>query len=156
MGAEDKSFFNFDDLPALFTPAEEQPPRVTFERLSRLLKPLPANECHLILEQFTAALLEGHIRAVPFLGRTFTKTVIDGAGHKTQHVIQDELIEVDKTFLEWIKRLRKAARYQVLVHVGDIGTTEERLASGEDDFQALLQARLLRLKAEQPRKRSRA
>lgn len=155
MDTDHQSLFNFDDLPAFRHAADGPAPQVAFKRLSTLLKSVPANECHLILEQFTAALLDGHVKAVPFLGRRFSKVIVDQHGRKIRKVVQDELIEIDETFLAWMGAQRKAARYQVLLHVGNIGTTEERLARGEDDFHALLQARLSRLQAEQPRKRQR-
>lgn len=153
MNEEPFTLLDFDDLPtipALTAPLQNKTPQR--RRLSAILQDIPATEAHLIVEQFIPALLEGTVRAVPILDRKFTKTVIDGSGQKVRQVIQDELVEVDEAFTAWLTATRRAARYQVLAHVGKIGTTEERLASGHDDFGEMLLARLARLRAEQPRK----
>ncbi|SMB81947.1 hypothetical protein [Deinococcus hopiensis] len=139
-----------------------------FKRFSELLKHVDSNECHLILANFEAGLLEGRVKAVGVIdvkrGKVkFKKTVVCGDGRKRVMSIQDELVVADPAFYAWLAEQKKASQYEVLVYQGVIGIPETQVESGEHDFDALLQARVGRLRlssastsqAEQPRKRKR-
>lgn len=108
--------------------------------LKSLLQDVPGDECHLILENWQAAVNDETITAVAN-GQTFRKIVTDGQGTTAKRVIQDEIVVMTPALQAWISELRTKARYQVLGCVGRIATTLERLDQGLDDLDLLCQAR---------------
>ena len=120
--------------------AEDQANRNTANDVFALLQDVPGDECHLILENWQAAVNDETITAVAN-GQTFRKIVTDGQGTTAKRVIQDEIVVMTPALQAWISELRTKARYQVLGCVGRIATTLERLDQGLDDLDLLCQAR---------------
>lgn len=57
-------------------------PRPLRQKLTVLLRDVPAEECCLVLSQFEQAVMRGVIQAVPLAGNYFNKVVILENGHK--------------------------------------------------------------------------
>lgn len=158
-----ETLFNLDDLALFKVSAEETDPssRVPeagktekYLRLSKILKGIPASETFLILKEWDAAIMAGTIRAVPYKGHTFRKTIIDEAGQERTAELQDELVEMTPAFETWLAQQREEARYAVMPYHGEIATTPDRLKRNEDDFERLVQARVQRLQGNQPGRKS--
>lgn len=132
-------------------PAATEKPRALRHRLSALMRNIPSDECCRILSTFDAAILKGTIKAVPLLGEYFPKTIILENGQKKRATVQDELVLMDEAWEKWFAEQRRESRYQVLNHAGVVATTIDRIKSGEDDFDRLLEIRRRRLKTEQQR-----
>lgn len=119
------------------------------QKLSLLLRDVPAEECCLILSNFESAVMRGIIKALPLSGQHFGKVVILESGQKKRRSLQDEVVVVDDGWVRWLAEQRRESRYRVLAHVGHVATTVERLKSNEDDFDRLLDIRRKHLKAQQ-------
>lgn len=119
------------------------------QRLSVLLRDVPADECCRVLSQFEAAVMRGVIKALPLAGQHFGKVVIQETGQKKRCTVQDEVVVIDDAWERWFTEQRRESRYRVLAQVGVVATTVERLKGSEDDFDRLLEIRRKRLKTQQ-------
>lgn len=119
------------------------------QKLSILLKHVPADECCLVISNFEQAVMRKQIKALPLSGQHFNKVVVLETGRKKRVTLQDEVIVIDQAWERWFTEQRREARYKVLAHVGTVATTVERLKANEDDFERLLEIRRQRLKAQQ-------
>lgn len=131
------------------SPADTAIPKALRQKLSVLLKDVPADECCLILSRFEDAVMRGTIKALPLLGVRFAKIVVLEDGRKKRVTLHDELVVLDAGWERWFSEQRRESRYRILGHVGVVGTTIERVKSEQDDFDRLLEIRRKRLKAEQ-------
>lgn len=134
----------------IFEPEAEPKSAMTVVRLSELLKPIPGTELALILERYMEAIRDGTIAAVPHPGQRFTRTYIDPqTGQKRKRTLTDESILLTSAVTTWIMDCRRKVRYQNMIRTGRVETTDERLASGEDDFDHLvaLRRQILKKKA---------
>lgn len=129
--------------------APTEKPSALRHKLSILLRDVPAEECCLIISHFEQAVMRGNIRALPLIGQHFGKVVILENGQKKRMTLQDELVVMDEAWERWFTEQRRESRYRVLGQVGTVATTIERVKSGEDDFDRLLEIRRKRLRLEQ-------
>lgn len=129
--------------------ATSEKPKALRQKLSVLLRDVPAEECCLVVSHFEQAVMRGVIKAVPLSGNYFNKVVILEDGHKKRLSLHDELVVMDADWERWLAEQRRESRYRVLAQVGAVTTTIERVKSGADDFERLLEIRRKRLKAEQ-------
>lgn len=130
----------FEELPRPPAPKSASIRGRQLTTLKSLLQDVPGDECHLILENWQAAVYDETITAVAN-GQTFRKLVTDGRGNTTKRVIQDEIVVDSPALKAWFSEMRTKARYQVLGCVGRIATTLERLDQGLDNLDLLCQAR---------------
>lgn len=130
----------FEELPRPPAPKSASIRGRQLTTLKSLLQDVPGDECHLILENWQAAVYDETITGVAN-GQTFRKLVTDGRGNTTKRVIQDEIVVDSPALKAWFSEMRTKARYQVLGCVGRIATTLERLDQGLDDLDLLCQAR---------------
>ncbi|WP_304524150.1 hypothetical protein [Deinococcus betulae] len=117
-----------------------------FQLLSALLKGIPPEELHLVLEKYHDAIKRGTVKAVSAPSNlTFEVEVVTAQGKRAVRKVEDEIVLPDDGFQGWLAQERRASRLAVLRVTGRVETSLARLASGEDDFKTLLEIRRGRL-----------
>lgn len=117
-----------------------------FRLLSTLLEGVPPEELHLVLDHYEDAVARGTIKAVPLeASEPFSVAVINPQGKRLTRRVEDEIVLPDEAFHAWLKAQRKASRLAVLAVTGRVETSLEKLESGDDNFQKLVEIRRKRL-----------